>query len=287
MTTKETFDFVKSHLPKPYYQDDYTALYHGDSMELVKLLPTSYVKMVATDPPYGILYKSGQRIITELDVIANDHELHLPFDELWRVTRSDGSMFIFYSWKVPMFRKVSVPMSVGEAKWTYTTLERDDRIRNEIIWYKGGGGMGDLKGDFANEYETIAFCPKENFVIHGDKRPTNVILDIPKVGTKRVHLTQKPVRLMDRIIRWGTNVGDIVLEPFAGSGTTGLACQKASRYCIMFELNERNCKIIRNRLSQMELDFGGGSEKLTAVDDYIQEDMFGEPDDIGSTETTG
>lgn len=238
MTNKEIFENLVKSYPNLVYREENLALFHGDYKLFLTLTPDKVFKQIPTDPPFGINYKSGQRKVNKLEKIANDHEFHCDIDELLRVTRDDGSLWLFYSWKVFL---------------------HDERIKNRIVWDKGGGkdisGMGDLESDLANVYEDIAFIPKSDFKPFWSKRPDNIIRDIPKVGSKRIHVNQKPIRLMDRLIKWGSQPGDIILEPFAGSGSTGKACRLNGRYCIMFEKLETNCKIMKNGFSQHEFDF--------------------------------
>ena len=95
--------------------------------------------------------------------------------------------------------------------------------------------MGDLKGDFAPKTEFILFLHKGRSLIRG-KRDSNV-LEYRRTGNK-IHPTQKPLDLTEFLITKFSDPGDIVLDPFIGSGTTAIACINTDRNYIGFELDK-------------------------------------------------
>ncbi len=205
----------------------------GDCLELMKKLPDNSIDLIITDPPYGINYLSNYyKNGNPHKAIKNDDVFFFPFEELWRVLKPTGAMFVFYSYKVPFI---------------------DDRIKNHIIWIKNNWTAGDLFGDFGNQYESIAFIPKKEFKIMGGRRFSNVWKFDRVSPDKLVHPTEKPVDLIRRIIKVGSNKNMLILDPFLGSGTTAVACKQSGRDFIGMELSERYCEIANKRLYQENL----------------------------------
>lgn len=203
-----------------------------DCIDGLKMLPDNSVDLVLTDPPYGINYYSNYyKNKNPHKPIINDHILFIPIDELWRVLKSTGCMFIFYSHKNPLI---------------------DVRVKNIIIWVKNDWSAGDLYADFGNQYELIAYIPKKDFKLHS-KRYSNVWNFDRVTSDKLIHPTQKPESLIRRLIKTATNQNDLVLDCFMGSGTTAVACKQLSRNFIGFEIDSQYCKIANERLSQRVL----------------------------------
>lgn len=207
-------------------------IYQRDCVEALKEMEDSSVDCIITDPPYGINYLSNHyKGDNPHKEIANDDNLFIPLDELWRVLKPNGAMFVFFSHKVPLI---------------------DKRVKNTLIWVKNNWTAGDLEGDFGNQYECIAFMPKEQFKLKSKRYPNVWHFDrIP--ADKLKHPTQKPTSIIRRMVECSTQEGELVLDPFMGSGTTAKACKELKRNFIGFELDEGYCKIANERLKQSTL----------------------------------
>lgn len=209
------------------YPDDYiNKVICGNCLEVMRQMPDKCVDLVVTDPPYGIEYHSNyySRGNPHSEII-NDDKLFLPLEELWRITKDGGAIYVFYSFKEPLI---------------------DSRVKNQIVWVKDNWSAGDLEGDYGNQYETIAFIPKPGFKLKG-KRYSNV-WNFPREKPE-FHPTQKPIQLMSRIIL-ESNKDGIILDPFLGSGTTAVAAKYLHRRFIGIEISEKYCQIARERLRQ-------------------------------------
>ena len=208
-----------------YYEEEGIQLYKGDCNIILPLLRKESIDLCLTDPPYGINYLSNHyKYGNPHQKIENDDKLFVPLNKMWNLIKSSGSIFIFYSQKVPLI---------------------DNRIKNVIVWIKNNWTAGDLRGDFGNQYELIAFMPKENFKLQS-KRYSNVwYFDRIK---PIFHPTQKPKTIIKRIINCASKESSLILDCFAGSGTTLIACKEMNRKVIGIEINEKYCEITANRL---------------------------------------
>lgn len=120
------------------------------------------------------------------------------------------------------------------------------KCKAQVIWDKVVHGMGDLKGDFASQHENIIFATKGRFKFHG-KRGKSVIRVQRVDPDKLVHPNEKPVELIEQLVELICVKGGTVLDPFAGSGTTGVACKRTGRDCILIEQSPEYIKIIKAR----------------------------------------
>ena len=198
----------------------------GDCLPILRAWPDGCVDLVVTDPPYGIEYISNYyKYQNPHGEIEGDDKLAWGMDEWWRLTADGGAVFSFHSHKEP---------------------PRDERIRNTIIWVKQNWTAGDLNGDFGNQYECIAFAPKDDFHLRGN-RWSNV-WQFDRVQPLH-HPTEKPVNLIERIIESATDEGGLVLDPYCGSGTTCLAAKRLGRRWIGIDISEKYCAIARDRLA--------------------------------------
>ena len=207
-------------------------IYNQDCVIGLKELEDNSVDCIIIDPPYGINYYSGRyKNGNPHKPIENDNTLFIPLDELWRVLKPTGAMFIFYSHKVPLI---------------------DKRVKNVIIWVKNNWTAGDLYKDFGNQYECIAYIPKEEFKLHS-KRYSNVWKFNKISADKLLHPTQKPESIIRRLIETATDKGDLVLDCFMGSGTTAVSCKQMDRNFIGFETDKTYIDIAERRLCQNTL----------------------------------
>ena len=205
----------------------------GDSTSIdavERLLCGQKAQMVHTDPPYGVSYQSNMRTKSaKFDVLQND-DVFLDIAPVITAV-SDGWVFVWTSWKVlpKWFERF--------ASFGYPT--------NQVIWFKGGGGIGDLQKTFASDYET-ALVWHRGAELTGKR--VGSVWDIGKdAAADYVHPTQKPVALAQEAIDKTTKAGDRVLDLFGGSGSTLIACQKTGRNAYLMELDPKYCDVIIKR----------------------------------------
>ncbi len=198
---------------------------------LEKLIGDKKVKLVYADPPYGVDFRSNRRIDTQkFDRLMNDNVMlsewaqHLSeLTQCWT--------FVWTSWKV-VFDWQKICSVFGD-------------LSNLIVWAKKCGGMGDLKKTFISDYE-LALCYNRGNELTG-KRLSSVWEKTRDHNHNYIHPTQKPVELAELALGSCTVSGDIVLDCFAGSGSTLLACEKLGRTGLFVELDPRYCDAIIRR----------------------------------------
>ncbi len=194
------------------------------------LLDGAKIDLVFTDPPYGVEYQSNMRTKSEkFAMLKNDDE----FLDIAPVIDSltDGWVFVWTSWKV-QHKWIDMFNSFG-----YPT--------NIVIWYKPGGGIGDLKKTFASDYE-VALVWHRGAELCGKR--IGSVWKVAKDGASTyVHPTQKPVELSMEAIDKTTKNGAAVLDLFGGSGSTLIGCEKTNRKAYLMELDPKYCDVIINR----------------------------------------
>ena len=210
---------------------------HGDSLTELKKMADCSIDAVITDPPYGIDFQSAWRTDSTKrhKKIANDKQ---PFIwwlyDAYRVTKEGGALLCFCRWDVADDFKRAIEWSGYE-------------IKSQVIWDREHHGMGDLKGAFAPQHDIIWFATKGKFIFP-NKRPKSVVSSKRLGGDKLTHPNEKPVDLMEQLIEAVTQKDDVVLDPFAGSGSTIVAANNLDRDGVGIELDGDYVTLARSRL---------------------------------------
>lgn len=193
-------------------------LFLGDCTEILPVI--GKVDAVVSDPPFGMDFRSNFRIEKHAR-IANDDNV-----DLLRWTTeipASHSKYVFCRWdNIPDIPK---PKSL-------------------VTWVKNNWSMGDLEHEHARQTEVSAFYPGPDHFFP-KSRPQDVIR-APRTGNE-FHPTEKPVQLMMAFVEWTSGV---VLDPFMGSGSTGVACMKLGREFIGVEIDEAYFEIACDRISK-------------------------------------
>jgi site-specific DNA-methyltransferase (adenine-specific) len=241
----------------PYYKDDQVTLYHGDCLEI--LPDVSGVDLIVTSPPYNLGVSSGsaQKWGGNWKGIDYDsHEDAMPEFEYrqwqrsvltacWGTLTESGA--IFYNHR---------PKIRDRVLWTPLELNPNLPIRQIIVWARSGG----------LNYTTTYYVPTHEWIIVFAKdqwrlksKGASGVGDLWKIHqeTNSSHPAPFPIGLPARAIE--TTKPTLVLDPFAGSGTTLRAASNAGVRSIGIEKSERYCELVATRLNQMCLDFGEGA----------------------------
>jgi hypothetical protein len=229
-------------------------------------LPAGSVPMIWTDPPYGhnnnnngdLIHRSeealGRRKVTKEDArpIAND-DMHGRdrvvqgmLKEAGRVLSPDCCCCCCCcggGGPRPTFAKAALEMDESPLEFFHA-----------IVWDKGGLGMG---WRYRRNYEFVLIAKRRNgklkWAWDGSGPETANVVRIPKIIPTNVeHPTVKPVELVRHFLRLHTNPGDLVLDPFAGSGTTGVACAEMGRRFVGFEIEPRWVALANDRIAAAE-----------------------------------
>jgi site-specific DNA-methyltransferase (adenine-specific) len=211
-------------------------LHLGDCLELMKALPSGSVDTIITDPPYGARRPSAWRLADEqfAEIQNNDRAYIEWLSEAFRVLVDGGAAYVFTCWD-----KLE--------EWRQAMTMAGFRIRSCVVWDKAIHGLGDLKTCWGPQHELILFGAKGRHELRSP-RPKDVIR-VQRVNSGDLeHPYQKPVQLMEHFIRASSDKGQMVLDCFMGSGSTGLAAQALERNFIGMELNADYFAIAQRRI---------------------------------------
>ena len=215
---------------------------NGDCIAEMEKLADNSIDCVVTDPPYGIDYVSNFRTVESEVVkpVANDglKDALMLWENackvLSRKMKDNSHIYIFTSWKVyPQFEEIT---------------SRYFKVKNCLIWEKNNWSMGDLDGNYAEQYEMVIFATKGNRKLNGG-RDTNILHFDRVANSALVHSCEKPVDLLSFLIEKSTDEGDFVADPFAGSGSTLVACKQTKRSYWGCELDKENYLVACGRVS--------------------------------------
>lgn len=210
-------------------------VFHGDCLKGIPKLKDNSVSCLLSDPPYGINYKTER--YGEKHTILNDDCKAFPLlDDMLRAIKpklkKEASVYIFCSWK-----NLRQFMDITEKYYS---------IKNLLVWVKSNHGVGDLTS-WAERHELCIYATLGKHQTIG-ARPHNV-LEFDR--TNEYHPCEKPVPMLSYIIEKSTVAGELVVDPFAGSGSTGVACKKTGRKFKLMEMENKNIKIIEQRLKHV------------------------------------
>lgn len=208
----------------------------SEACKLMRSLPENSVQVVIADPPYGIAYHSNYYVGKNPHApVARDWNFQIGefLNTTGRALRAGGVLYLFTRWDV-------YPL------WASSVAPPLD-LKNVIVWKKDNWSAGDLVGDFGNQYELLMMLTKGKHVRRGH-RWSNV-WDFARVPAKKMlHPTQKPVDLVRRAIEASSDVGDLVVDPFSGSGTTGEAARSCERQVLISDLDPTMVRLSCSRL---------------------------------------
>lgn len=211
-------------------------LINGDALTVLRQMEAESVNFIITDPPYGVDFQSGRvEKARRKDKIANDKA---PFIwwlyDAFRVLTVGGGLLCFSRWDV---QQVFIDaMKIAGFS-----------VKSVIVWDRVVHGMGDLKSTFAPRYDTCIFAVKGSYAFPNG-RPADVIQCQRINGADLRHPNEKPLDLMRRLIEATTKPNDLILDPFAGSGTTLVAALQSGRRYIGVDLSPQHHETAQRRL---------------------------------------
>lgn len=222
-------------------------LINGDAIEFMKTLKDESVDLIVTDPPYkvtahGSYGNMGGMFKTKLarrGKVFNHNDIN-PTDyipEFYRLLKDGSHCYIMTN-------------HINLQEMLNTATECGFRFIKSLIWNKGNKIAGRF---YMSQFEYILFFRKGKGK-KINKCGTADILNIPNKKTKgengkNIHDTEKPVELMKILIENSSQEGELVLDPFIGVGTVGIACKELNRDYIGIELDENYYNIAYNRIN--------------------------------------
>jgi DNA modification methylase len=211
----------------------------GDSTsatDVARLLDGAVPALMVTDPPYGVEYDPEWRMdagltgnTARMGKVMNDDRAD--WTEAWKLFPGD----VAYVYHAGVFAS-TVQQSLERAGFA---------IRAQIIWAKDRLALS--RGDYHWQHEPCWYAVREGGKGHRtDDRTQTTLWSIPaRDDAGHGHGTQKPVECMERPVR--NHLADTVYEPFAGSGTTVIACERTGRACLAMELDPGYCDVVVRR----------------------------------------
>jgi site-specific DNA-methyltransferase (adenine-specific) len=221
-------------------------LYQGDCLEHIKSLDAASVDLIVTDPPYKVTPKgcagtTGGMIAKKQNMIGmvfehNDIEPEAYAPEFYRVLK-DGSHCYVMTNHVNLINMLNSFSNVGF------------HFIKSLIWKKDNKIMGRF---YMSQFEYILFFRKGRGV-QINNCGTGDVLEVPNkkhkdADGKNLHDTEKPVELMEILVENSSKPGDVVMDPFMGVGSTGIACKHLDRNFIGIELDPNYFELAKSRI---------------------------------------
>lgn len=250
---------------KPYYEHGGITIYHGDAREILPGFETGSIDFIFTDPPYGHNNNNGDLFSRREAALGQIPTRELPPS---RPIANDGPeanelvRWAFGEWDRLLSPGCCCCCCCGGggpdpqfARWSLW-LDNTIGFKQMVVWDKGPMGMG---WHYRRSYETVLVGEKPGAACRWfdtTDRVENIIRDLPKIIPQKTdHPTPKPVALAEHFIALHSKPGDLVLDCFAGAGSTLQAAKNGQRRAIGIELSEEYCEMAANRLSQQVLEF--------------------------------
>lgn len=248
-------------------------IYQGDCLEVLKTFPDESVDIIFADPPYN-MQTEGELLRTDgtsFNGVAdkwdkfNSLREYDEFSKKWlrecqRVLKKDGAIWVIGSFQ-NIFRLGYIMQDLGF--W----------ILNDVIWSKPNAVPNFGGTRFQNSHETLIWCSKSKSAkyhfnyktmkhINGDKQMKSVWNIGICIGNerlkdskgKKIHSTQKPEQLLYNVILSSTKKGDLILDPFFGTGTTGAVAKRLGRHFVGIERENSYINVAQIRISNVQLE---------------------------------
>ena len=264
-------DEIRRLFGKPYYEAPNCAIYNLECFEAMRRIQAPFVNLTVTSPPYNI----GKEYEKELPLLEYLDWCQNWIAEIYRLTLDNGAFWLNLGY-------LSIPGKAKAIPIPYLLWERIPFfLIQEIVWNYGAGVAG--KKFFSPRNEKFLWCVKDqrNYTFNlDDVRDPNVkypnqkkngkikvnplgknpsdVWQFPKVTSgqnrsskeRTSHPAQFPRAVIRRIIKASSNAGEVVLDPFMGSGTTAVAALNLDRTVVGFEINAAYCQIAADRIDK-------------------------------------
>ena len=216
-------------------------LYCADFLDISKTIPDESIDLIVTDPPYkcisggkphlktqpsGILSKNDGKIFVHNEIQPEDY-----LSEFYRILKPNTHFYIMTN-TLNIKRFLNLAEQVGF------------KLHNILIWKKNNATPNRW---YMKNCEYILFFRKGK-AKQINNPGTKQVLEIDNIKGKKLHETEKPVQLMQVLVENSSQAGDLVLDPFMGSGSTGVACKNTNRHFCGIEIDKKYFNIAKNRI---------------------------------------
>ena len=250
---EDDFDTTPPEEPKTVLGDLYEIGEHrllcGDSTcsdTVAKLMNGDKADMVFTDPPYGMAYESNAWDSKKNEVKQKRTDTQILNDENTNVGEDALNL-------IPLFLENNRHFYIW-CRWDCfndfkEVCEKIGKIKSVIVWDKGGPGLGDLKGSYGDsEWSIFGMIGRREL-----KERQNGVWQVNRMkGLQMQHPTQKPLEICERGISNSTNINELILDLFLGSGSTMVASHQLKRKCYGMELDPKYCDVIVRRMKALD-----------------------------------
>ena len=253
----------------------------GDALEELKKIPTESIDLIVTDPPYNLNKDYG---FTKDNL---EFDEYLEFSRLWikeavRILKDDGTLYIF--------------MGMKYISYVYVMLEKEFNLHfNSWITWFYTQGIGKTRG-FSPRHDDILMFTKDKkkfkFNLDDIRIPQKYYRSVNNIRganpgnvwevshvhysnkNRKKHPTQKPEALYERMILASSNEGDLVLDPFLGSGTAMRVCQQIKRRGIGIEINKEYIEMSEERLNEHFYGFDSIDERMKRIPNDLNDEKL-------------
>lgn len=241
----ENYQTKKHSQINSYLQD---GVIEGDCYDLLEGLEADSIDLIVTDPPYvlnsGSSSFSGAKLYgsNKFSEICNGYDVDRFFD-LCSISLKKVNIFAFCS-------NAQIPDILNWAR-------KNNLIYNVLIWHKTNA-IPFCKYSWKPDIEYIIHIRESGACFNGyDSKLCSKVFSSSTNSSKYGHPTEKPLSLLSKLISVGSNENDIILDPFLGSGSTIIACQKLNRKAFGFEIKKEYCNIVKKRVKDLkkQMDF--------------------------------
>jgi site-specific DNA-methyltransferase (adenine-specific) len=258
-------EIIEAIPQKPYFRDPTAdiAIYCSDCRDVLPHIPDNCIDLVLTSPPYPGNNKMWGDLFKDSNILEAHKFLNFIWDLCISVLEDGGKLAINIA---NTKRRPYIP----NTHYIYAHLIDKIEPLGEIIWNKGYGQVGTAWGSFcspsdpslADQHEYILIFRKygerqkpevfDKIPVHDFNSWRNSIWNIPPAKASEVnHIAPFPEAIPNRLITLYSFEGEVILDPFLGSGTTAYCAKKLGRKCIGIEIEPKYCQIAVERLSQM------------------------------------
>lgn len=215
-------------------------LIKGDCLEKMKYIDNKSIQLILTDIPYGEVSKNGEerakysgqlRKIDKGKADELNFDLHIFLEECYRITK--GSIYIFCG-----IEQLSTVFSYFKSK-------KDCMVR-QCAWKKTNPAPSNGQHMWLSSMENCIFVKKRKTIFNENCKSS--VFEFP-IGRSKVHPTEKPLALFEKLVLASSSENDLVLDMCMGSATTGIACLNTKRNFIGIELDDNYFEISVNRIN--------------------------------------